>query len=102
MAFQMTSNDALIAPRDYTQPSQMPFHSPDYLNAASASINHEFEITSPMELDLQGQVRKQAEALKLQHQAFVVERECWEMEKGRLYRRIAALETLLRSPKGPR
>ncbi|GAM87172.1 hypothetical protein ANO11243_051930 [Dothideomycetidae sp. 11243] len=102
LAFQMTSNDSLMAPRDFTQPSQLPFRSPDYLTSGSGGYGSDYEVSSPMELDLHGQVRKQTEALRLQHQAFVVERECWEMERDRLYRRIAALEALLKSPKGLR
>ncbi|PNS19488.1 hypothetical protein CAC42_7332 [Sphaceloma murrayae] len=103
LAFQMTSNDALVAPEQPTFPSQMPFHAPDYLTNSSASYKSDpLDISSPMEQDLQSQVKKQAEALRLQHQAFVVERECWEMERERLYRRIASLEGLLKSPKGHR
>ncbi|PSK34939.1 hypothetical protein B9Z65_1522 [Elsinoe australis] len=103
LAFQMTSNDALVAPSQPTFPSQMPFHAPDYLTSSSATFKSDpYEISSPMEQDLHGQVRKQAEALRLQHQAFVVERECWEMERERLYKRIASLEGLLKSPKGHR
>ncbi|KAF2150497.1 hypothetical protein K461DRAFT_269940 [Myriangium duriaei CBS 260.36] len=102
MAFQMTSNDSLNAPRDYTLPSQLPFQQMDYLTSTSAGYGTDYDVSSPMELDLQGQVHKQVEALRLQHQAFVVERECWNMERDRLYKRIAALEALLKSPKGPR
>ncbi|KAF4553230.1 Hypothetical protein D9617_7g029570 [Elsinoe fawcettii] len=103
LAFQMTSNDSLWAPSQPTLPSQFRFSSPDYLSNPSAMGKLDpYEVTSPMEQDLQGQVRKQTEALRLQHQAFVVERECWEMERERLYKRIASLEGLLKSPKGHR
>ncbi|KAG8624262.1 hypothetical protein KVT40_007329 [Elsinoe batatas] len=103
LAFQMTSNDALVAPSQPTYPSQSRFSAPDYLNNPSATGKLDpYEVTSPMEQDLQSQVRKQTEALRLQHQAFVVERECWEMERERLYKRIASLEGLLKSPKGHR
>ncbi|KAF2220193.1 hypothetical protein BDZ85DRAFT_267324 [Elsinoe ampelina] len=101
LAFQMTSNDSLVAPSQPTYPSQFRLSAPDYLNNSSATSKLDpYEVTSPMEQDLQSQVRKQMEALRLQHQAFVVERECWEMERERLYKRIASLEGLLKSPKG--
>lgn len=51
---------------------------------------------SEIELEMQAQLDKQAEALRLQHQAFVAERESWQYEKERLYRRVAALEALLK------
>ena len=41
-------------------------------------------------------------ALRLQNQAFVAERESWQMERDRMHRRIVALEALLKSPNGQR
>ena len=54
------------------------------------------------DLETQAQLDKQAEALRLQHLAFVAERESWELERERLYRRVAALEALLKTPNGQR
>ena len=51
---------------------------------------------SESELYMQAQIDKQAEALRLQHQAFMAERESWQFEKDRLYRRITSLESLLK------
>ncbi|KAL1305908.1 hypothetical protein AAFC00_004051 [Neodothiora populina] len=48
------------------------------------------------EMSMQIQIDKQAEAMRLQHQAFVAERESWQLERDRLYRRIIALESLLK------
>jgi hypothetical protein len=57
---------------------------------------------SPAENDMQAQLDKLNHALRLQNQAFVAERESWQMERDRMQRRIIALEVLLRSPNGQR
>lgn len=49
-----------------------------------------------IEMEMQAQLDKQTEALHLQHKAFSAERDSWQLEKDRLYRRIAALESLLK------
>jgi len=58
-------------------------------------------LTSPQapgsELDLQGIVDQQANAIQLLHDAFAAERRVWSLEKDRLYQRIAGLEELLKS-----
>lgn len=51
---------------------------------------------------MQAQLDKLNEALRLQHQAFVAERESWQMERDRMHRRVTALESLLKSPNGQR
>lgn len=92
MAFEMTSNDALWAP-SHTLTSTAPLASPP--------LSQFLGFTSS-ECEMQAQLDKQADALRLQHQAFVAEREGWQLERDRLYRRIAALETLLKSANGHR
>lgn len=47
-------------------------------------------------MEMQIQIEKQADALRLQNQAFTAERESWQLEKDRLYRRVASLEALLK------
>lgn len=90
MAFEMTSNDALWAP---SQARVSPLTSPPL------SLFLDF---SPSECEMQAQLDKQADALRLQNQAFAAERESWQLERDRLYRRIGALETLLKSASGHR
>jgi hypothetical protein len=51
---------------------------------------------------MQAQLDKLNDALRLQNQAFVAERESWQMERDRMHRRIVALEALLKSPNGQR
>ena len=102
LAFAMTPNDMLHTPKANTHASDPFYRSIDYITSTPGSRSIDLEIQSPLELDLEGQLSKQTEALRLQHQAFAVERECWEMERDRLHRRIAALETLLKSPRGCR
>ena len=64
----------------------------------SPSVSHLFDAhATESELEMQAQLDKQADALRLQHQAFVAEREGWQFERDRLYRRIASLEALLKS-----
>jgi hypothetical protein len=72
------------------------------LNPLSPASSPYFLTGSPAENDLQAQLDKLHQALTLQHQAFVAERESWQMERGRMHRRIAALEGLLKSPNGVR
>jgi hypothetical protein len=92
LAFQTTSNDALWAPESNPMDMQPVSHvSSPYLLAAS-----------PAENDMQAQLDKLNHALRLQNQAFVAERESWQMERDRMQRRIIALEVLLRSPNGQR
>ncbi|KAG9649965.1 hypothetical protein KCU86_g17376, partial [Aureobasidium melanogenum] len=90
LAFQMTSNDSLWAPsfNPMAMQSLSQVSSPYYLG------------TSPTENDMQAQLDKLHEALRLQHQAFVAERESWQMERDRMQRRVSALESLLKSPNG--
>lgn len=52
------------------------------------------------EPDLQVVLDQQAAALQLLHDAFAAERQAWNMEKERLYCRIASLEKLLRTGDG--
>lgn len=61
-----------------------------------------FLAASPNEDDMQAQLDKLNEALRLQNQAFVAERESWQMERDRMHRRIISLESLLKSPNGQR
>ena len=61
-----------------------------------------FLAASPTENDMQAQLGKLNDALRLQNQAFVAERESWQMERDRMHRRIVALEALLKSPNGQR
>ncbi|KAF1344556.1 hypothetical protein BDV97DRAFT_402339 [Delphinella strobiligena] len=91
LAFQTTSNDSLWAPMKHrskiasvTSPSDTPIF--DAHSTGSWGI----------EMEMQAQLDKQTEALRLQHQAFSAERDSWQLEKDRLYRRIAALESLLK------
>jgi len=102
MAFQMTSNDSLSAPMYPHQSSQMAFHSPQYIFSPGTQQKLEYHLDDPMQQELQAQIQKQAEALRLQHQAFAVERECWDLERDRLYRRIVSLEGLLKAANGHR
>jgi len=103
MAFQMTSNDTLIAPTMYpNHQSQMAFQSPQYIFSPGTQQKLEYQLEDPMQQELQAQIQKQAEALRLQHQAFAVERECWDLERDRLYRRVMALESLLKAANGHR
>ncbi|KAH0011724.1 hypothetical protein KCU80_g20355, partial [Aureobasidium melanogenum] len=92
LAFQVTSNDSLWAPsfNPMAMQSLSQVSSPYYLG------------TSPTENDMQAQLDKLQEALRLQHQAFVAERESWQMERDRMQRRVSALESLLKSPNGQR
>ena len=93
MAFQSTSNDALSPPSDL---NQMSFHS-----GHSASPNTHPKVynhhTSQIEQELQAQIEQQIVALRKQHEAFIAERQCWSLERDRLYRRVGALESLLRN-----
>ena len=102
MAFQMTSNDALAAPVNPNQSSHMALQSPDYLFSPGTQQKLDYETEDPMQQELQAQIEKQAKALRLQHEAFVIERECWDLERDRLYRRVAALESLLKATSGHR
>jgi len=102
LAFQMTSNDSLIAPMYPNQQSQMAFQSPQYIFSPGTQQKLEYQLDDPMQQELQAQIQKQAEALRLQHQAFAVERECWDLERDRLYRRVMALESLLKAANGHR
>jgi hypothetical protein len=88
----MTSNDALWAP--VTNPMAM--------QSLSQVSSPYFLATSPAENDMQAQLDKLNDALRLQNQAFVAERESWQMERDRMHRRIVALEALLKSPNGQR
>ncbi|KAI4726479.1 hypothetical protein E4T49_05772 [Aureobasidium sp. EXF-10728] len=90
MAFQTTSNDALWAPS----------FNPLAMQSLSQVSSPYFLGTSPTENDMQAQLDKLNEALRLQHQAFVAERESWQMERDRMHRRVTALESLLKSPNG--
>ncbi|TIA23083.1 hypothetical protein D6C80_00903 [Aureobasidium pullulans] len=91
MAFQTTSNDSLWAPMNpMALQSLSQASSPYFLDAT----------LSPNENDMQAQLDKLNEALRLQHQAFVAERESWQMERDRMHRRVTALESLLKSPNG--
>lgn len=93
MAFQTTSNDSLWAPMNpMALQSLSQASSPYFLDAT----------LSPNENDMQAQLDKLNEALRLQHQAFVAERESWQMERDRMHRRVTALESLLKSPNGQR
>jgi len=102
MAFQMTSNDALAAPVDPARSSQMVNHSSEYLFSPGTQQKLDYETDDLLQQELQAQIVKQAKALRLQHEAFVTERECWDMERDRLYRRVAALESLLKAATGHR
>lgn len=87
MAFLTTSNDSLWSPLGSTA---------DITFVTSPPNTHDFDDILP-ENDMQAQIHKQAEALRLQHKAFDAERESWDLEKVRLYRRIGALEALLKA-----
>jgi len=102
LAFQMTSNDSLVAPVYSNHQSQMAFQSPQYIFSPGTQQKLEYQLDDPMQQELQAQIQKQAEALRLQHQAFAVERECWDLERDRLYRRVMALESLLKAANGHR
>ncbi|CAD0099325.1 unnamed protein product [Aureobasidium mustum] len=90
LAFQVTSNDSLWAPS----------FNPMAMQSLSQVSSPYFLGTSPTENDMQAQLDKLNEALRLQHQAFVAERESWQMERDRMQRRVSALESLLKSPNG--
>ncbi|GAB7348739.1 hypothetical protein MBLNU459_g7474t1 [Dothideomycetes sp. NU459] len=90
MAFEMTSNDALWARSQAVAPAA----------ALTSPPLSKFLDFSASECEMQAQLDKQADALRLQHQAFVAERDGWQLERDRLYRRITALETLLKSASG--
>jgi hypothetical protein len=92
LAFQTTSNDALWAP----------VSNPMALQSLSQVSSPYFLAASPVENDMQAQLDKLNHALSLQNQAFVAERESWQMERDRMHRRIIALEALLKSPNGQR
>lgn len=92
LAFQVTSNDSLWAPS----------FNPMAMQSLSQVSSPYFLGTSPNENDMQAQLDKLNEALRLQHQAFVAERESWQMERDRMQRRVSALESLLKSPNGQR
>jgi hypothetical protein len=92
LAFQMTSNDALWAP----------VSNPMAMQSLSQVSSPYFLAASPTENDMQAQLDKLNDALRLQNQAFVAERESWQMERDRMHRRIVALEALLKSPNGQR
>lgn len=96
MAFQTTSNDALWAPMGYG--NKVPSQVPSLTSLTSPPASRLWDMhASDLEMDMQAQLDKQSEALRLQHQAFVAERESWQYEKERMYRRIASLEALLKS-----
>ena len=102
LAFQVTSNDSLVAPINPSATMGI-FHSPDSTTSPSAQNKlSSFGQSDYNERQLQIQVHKQAEALRLQQLAFAAERECWDFERDRLYRRILSLENLLKSVNGHR
>ena len=103
MAFQITSNDSLYAPVRPTQPAPMPhFYSPEYVTSPVTRQKLDYDVADPLQKELQTQIRKQGDALRLQHQAFAAERECWDLERDRLYCRVEALEGLLKAANGHR
>ena len=99
LAFQMTSNDALNPPTNH---NQMSFHSSEHEYSSSRQQKPNWDLPTSMERALQAQIKKQADTLRMQHEAFAAERDCWEVERDRLYRRISSLESLLRSANGHR
>ena len=103
LAFQMTSNDTLIAPVDqHNSSTRMTSYSPDGVYSPGTREKLDYGPSRSTHEEMQAQIRRQAEALHLQHAAFAVERDCWDMERDRLYRRITALESLLKTANGHR
>lgn len=97
LAFEKTSNDSL-APLTASQ-SSPPEGDADPLSSVMgrfspprAGSEHEWQVV----------VDQQAAAIQLLHDAFAAERQCWSLEKDRLYQRIAKLERLLRAGDGYR
>lgn len=91
LAFQQTSNDALWSP-----------FNPITLQALSQASSPYLVNGNPSDNEMELQLEKLNDALRLQNQAFVAERESWQMERDRLHRRITALESLLKVPNGQR
>lgn len=99
LAFEKTSNDALVAPiasPPLALQNTDPFLSP---SGRIMSPNGSIFGDSP---DLQAIIQKQAAAITKLHSAFAAEREAWTCERESLYLRISSLEKLLMSNSGHR
>lgn len=100
LAFEPTPNDVLMPLS--RGPATMPFYQQSMMTPGSImsppidkiqDTTVSFDSNSDMDILL----AKKDEALRLALQAFTVERECWQMEKDHLHRRIANLEALLKA-----
>lgn len=110
LAFQTTSNDALACPTVAAMNLPNPFGYDNYSPNTNMSpsptsrrkLGSAHRETNHLASELQALMEKQSEALRLQQIGFAAERECWDMERDRLYRRVASLEALLKSANGHR
>lgn len=99
LAFEKTSNDSLAPLASSHQDS----HSlGGGIGQATDMGRHGPSQTNGDSQDLQVVVDQQASAIQLLHDAFEAERKSWNLERDRLYLRIANLEKLLKTGDGYR
>lgn len=93
LAFERTSNDALVPPTETKSHRTESLASP-----SPSSMGRRSPLSlSGSEQDLQAIIEQQANTIAKLHDAFAQERKTWKLEKDWLYQRIASFEQLLKS-----
>lgn len=99
LAFEKTPNDTITSPPQQEQSQQK--QGLDSSGFGMAAMSQQTMQRPHEEVpDLQVVVDQQAAAIQLLHDAFAAERQSWNVEREKLYYRIAQLEKLLKTGEG--